>query len=65
MTKKTKSKDDKVANSLDGFFSNIINIFMTEIQGDTEYVFVFSPNAENYGPENSKYGHFSRSAYLN
>ena len=30
MTKKTKSKDDKVANSLDGFFSNIINIFMVE-----------------------------------
>ena len=131
MTKKTKSKDDKVANSLDSFFfSNIINIFMTEvpsnrnnwidllsksidwfvydrdlrhqriffigccwytssqisaalkvyvlgvfllhifphsywIQGDAEYLFVFSPNAENYGPENSKYGHFWRSAYLN
>ena len=31
MTKKTKSKDDKVANSLDGFFSNIINIFMAEV----------------------------------
>ena len=30
---------------------------------DTEYRSVFSLNAGKYGPENSEYGHFSRSVY--
>ena len=29
---------------------------------NTVYLFVFSPNAGKCGPDNSKYGHFSRSA---
>ena len=29
---------------------------------NTEYLSVFSPNAGKYGPENSQYGNFSRSA---
>ena len=33
------------------------------IQRDTEYLFVFSPNAGKYWPENSEYGYFSRSDY--
>ena len=28
---------------------------------DTPYLSIFSPNAGKYGPENSEYGHFSRS----
>ena len=29
---------------------------------DMKYLSVFSPNARKYGPENSEYGHFSRSS---
>ena len=32
------------------------------IQGDTEYLSVFSPNAENTDQNNSEYGRFLRSA---
>ena len=34
------------------------------IRWDTSYLSIFSPNTEKYGPENSEYGYFSRSASL-
>ena len=46
--------------SLFGFF--LIRIFLHSdwIRRDTEYLFVFSPNAEKVDQKNSEYGHFSR-----